>query len=228
MRHDQVDLLLAERVERDAFLEDAPQVQVEALDVGLLARAVRVAVEHPRAARQELVRVVSGIRAVVLDHLGIAELGAVVRDYAAEQFAEEFWTRDLPEHVDDAREGLRRLRVPEEREGQFPAHHEGEEDLSAHRADDRVRFRRHDAGIRLEPFEQVGVRASDAATCIGLRLRPPARPATGSREGQVVLLRGEKAGLDPSVDRASRVSSEQLRVARDHSVDGLAPPCGGG
>ena len=37
VRHDQVDLLLAERVERDAFLENAPQVQVEALDVGLLA-----------------------------------------------------------------------------------------------------------------------------------------------------------------------------------------------
>ena len=52
VRHDQVGLLLAERVERDAFLEDAPQVQVEALDVGLLARAVGVAVEHPRAARQ--------------------------------------------------------------------------------------------------------------------------------------------------------------------------------
>ena len=32
VRHDQVDLLLAERVERDAFLEDAPQVCVGAPD----------------------------------------------------------------------------------------------------------------------------------------------------------------------------------------------------
>ena len=75
-------MLLAERVERDAFLEDAPQVQVEALDVGLLARAVGVAVEHPDAARQEPVRVALGVRAVVLHHLRVAELGAVVRDYA--------------------------------------------------------------------------------------------------------------------------------------------------
>lgn len=48
-----------------------------------------VAVEHPRVARHELVRVVLGVRAVVLHHLGLAELGAVVRDYAAKQLAEE-------------------------------------------------------------------------------------------------------------------------------------------
>lgn len=228
VRHDQVDLLLAERVERDAFPENAPQVQVKALDVRLLARAVWVAVEHPHAARHELVRVVLGGRAVVLHHLGVAELGAVVRDYAAEQLAEEFGASNLPEHVDDAREGLRRLRVPEEREGQFPADHEGEEDLAADRADDGVRLRRHDAGIRLEPFEHVRVRASDAAFRIGLRLRPLVRPAAGSGEGQVVLLRGEEPVLDPSVDRASRVSAEQLRIACDYRVDRLALPCGGG
>ena len=169
-----------------------------------------------------------GVRAVVLDHLRVAELCAVVRDYAAEQPAEEFGARGLPEHVDDSREGLRSLRVPEEREGQFLADHEGEQHLAADRADDRVRFRRHDAGIRLEPFEHVRVRASDAAFRIGLRLWPLVRPAAGSGEGQVVLLRGEEPVLDPSVDRASRVSAEQLRIACDYRVDGLALPCGGG
>ena len=135
-------------------------------------------------------------------------------------------TSDLPEHVDDAREGLRRLRVPEEREGEPVANHEREEHLSAHRADHRVSLGRDDIGIGLEPFEQVCAGAPDAATCIGLRLRLLARPAARPREGQVVLLRGEEAVPDPSVDRASRVSSEQLRVARDHRVDGLPLPCG--
>ena len=98
-----------------------PQVQVEALDVRLLARAVRVAVEHPHAARQEPVRVVLWVGTVVLDHLGVAELGAVVRHDAAEEPSEQFRPRGLPEHVDDAREGLRRLRVPEIRlRGQTP------------------------------------------------------------------------------------------------------------
>ena len=91
-----------------------------------------------------------------------------------------------------------------------------------------LRNARGSFGIRLEPFEHVRVRASDAAFRTGLRLRPLVRPAAGSGEGQVVLLRGEEAVLDPSVDRASRVSAEQLRIACDYRVDGLALPCGGG
>lgn len=77
VRHGEVDVLLPERVEGRALLEDAPELDVDALDVGLLRRAVRVAEERLHAARHELRRVVGGVRPVHLDHHRVAELRAV-------------------------------------------------------------------------------------------------------------------------------------------------------
>ena len=82
VRHHEVDPVLVEGVERHAFLEDAPELQVEALDVRLLGRAVGVAVEHPDAARLEPRRVVLRVGAEVLDHVRVAELRAVVGEDA--------------------------------------------------------------------------------------------------------------------------------------------------
>ncbi|MBR2919896.1 MAG: hypothetical protein IKC27_00885 [Kiritimatiellae bacterium] len=37
VRHNQIDLLLGKRVERDAFLEDAPELQMKAFDMRFLS-----------------------------------------------------------------------------------------------------------------------------------------------------------------------------------------------
>ena len=49
MRHDKIDLLLCEGIKRHAFLEDPSQIQMEALNMWLLARTVRIAVENSYA-----------------------------------------------------------------------------------------------------------------------------------------------------------------------------------
>ena len=94
-------LPLRERVEARSLLEDAPELVVEALDVRLLRRAVRVAEPDVYAARQQLRRVVFGVRAVFLDHLRLGELRAVVGQDRAEEPHEERGPRDAPEHVED-------------------------------------------------------------------------------------------------------------------------------
>ena len=88
MRHDKIDLLLCERIKRHAFLKDPSQIQMEALNVRLLARAVWIAVENPYASWQELARIVFRIGAVVFYHFRIAELRSIVRYDAAEELTE--------------------------------------------------------------------------------------------------------------------------------------------
>ncbi len=79
---------------------------------------LRVAEEHLDAARDELRRVVHWVRPVLLDRLRVRELRPVVREHDREEPLEQFRPRQFPEHVEDARGGLRRLRVPEEGEGE--------------------------------------------------------------------------------------------------------------
>ena len=226
VRDHQVDLLLRERIEGRAFLQDPPELQVEALDVRLLRGAVGVAVEHADAAGLEPVRVVDRVGPVVLDHLRVAELGAVVEDEAAEHAPEEARPRELPEHVVHARAGLRGLRVPQERQRQHVVHGHREEDLSADGSDDGVAFGRHDVRMLGEPCDPVGLRPADAASGVRLGLGLPVRSPARSGEGEVMPLRAEQPVVDPAVDRAFRVSREELGVAAHHGDDGLPVPDG--
>ena len=228
VRHHEVDPVLVERVERHALLEDAPELQMEALEASLLRRAVWVAVEHPDAARLEPRRVVLRVGAEVLDHVRVAELRAVVGEDAAEEPAEQVRTCGVPQHVDDARERLRRLRVAQEREREPAAHHEGEQHLPADGADHGVGLRRHYAGVLLEPLLHLRVGPSDAAPGVGLRHGLPVLPAPRPRVGQVVPPRREEPVRDPPVHGAAHVRGEQLRMVRHDRVHGLPLPDGRG
>ena len=163
-----------------------------------------------------------GVGAVVLDHLGVRELDAVVGEYVLEQRPEECRARKRPQHVEDARAGLRRLLVAEERERQLAVGEDhGEEHLPADRPDDGVEFARDLLPELLEVFPHLLDRPPDAAPGVrlgdGLLVRLPA----GAGEGQVVLLRAEQSVGDPSVDRALRVLPEELRVGGLHGHRGL-------
>ena len=60
MRECQVHPVLREHVEGRAFLQDAPEHEVEVLDVRLVARAAGIGELHPDATRDELHRLCSG------------------------------------------------------------------------------------------------------------------------------------------------------------------------
>ena len=226
VRERQVDLLLRERVEGRSLLEDAPELVVEALDVRLLRRAVRIREPDVDAARQELRRVVLRVGTVVLDHHGIGELGAVVGQGIQEQLAEESWPGDRPEHVEYPRAGLRGLLVPQERQRE-PRLGEGhrEEQLPADRADDGVELAGDDLpDVFPEPAPHVLDRPPDAALGVGLRLGLLVRLLACSREGEVVRLRAEQPVCDPAVDRAFRVAAEDLGIGRDDGHRRLSLP----
>ena len=218
----EVHAVLVEHVEGRAFLQDAPQVEVEALDVGLLRGAVGIRVPDLHSAGKEFRRVVFGIGTVVLNHPGIAEFRAIVSEDRGKQLPEELRSRGFPEHVEDARTGLRGLRIAQEaeREPAFGEDHR-EEDLAAHGSDDGVEFARDDARVELEPFVHLEERASDAACRVRLRLRPfvafPAPPGVG----QVTAPCGEEPVLEPSVDGARRKTAERLGVGADDCGHGL-------
>ena len=223
VRHDEVDPVLVERVEARPLHEHAADVLVHALDVRLVRRAVGVGVPEAHAARQELRRVVLGIGAVVLNHARIGELDPVVPEDRREERTEEVGPREFPEHVEDARAGLRGLRVAEEceREACVGEDHR-EEHLAADRADDGVDLAGDDARVLLEPFAHLLDGPSDAALRIGLDLHL-LRPCLASAgEGQVVLLREQEVPVDPVVHRTRTDPVEELGVARDDMTDGLS------
>ena len=222
VREREAYLLLRERVEARSLLEDAPELVVEALDVRLLRRAVRVAEPHPDAAWKELRRVALGIRAVFLDHLRLGELRAVVGQDCAEEPHEEIGPRDAPEHVEYPRAGLGGPLVAEEgeREARVGEHHR-EEDLPAGRAYDRVELARDDARVLPEPLPHLADGAPDAA----LRRRPglwlPVRLPAPPRKGHVASLGGEEPVPDVAVQRASRHPLESLGVGAHDGGGGL-------
>src|SRR5574344_1451777 len=223
VRHDEADPVLVERVEARSLHEHAADVLVDSLDVGLLRRAVRVGVPETDAARQELRRIVLGIGTVAFDHHGVGELDAVVPQGREEQRAEEFGSRDFPEHVEDARAGLCRLCVAEEckRQPRVGEDHR-EEDLSADRSDDGVDLAGHDPRILLEPFAQLLDGPSDAALRVGLDLHFLAFRLASAEERQVMPLREEQTPVDPVVDGARLHALEEFGVARDDVAHGLA------
>ena len=107
VRHDEVHPVLRERVERDALDEHPADLLVDALDVRLLRGAVRVREPDPDAARLDARGVVVRVGAPVLDHVRVAELRAVVGEYGLEERDEQRRSRDAPQHVEQARRGLR-------------------------------------------------------------------------------------------------------------------------
>ena len=223
VRHDEVDPVLVERVEARSLHEHAADVLVDAFDVGLLRRAVRVGVPETDAARQELRRIVLGIGTVAFDHHGVGELDAVVPQGREEQRAEEFGSRDFPEHVEDARAGLRRLCVAEEckRQPRVGEDHR-EEDLSADRSDDGVDLAGDDTRVLLEPFAQFLDRPADAALRVGLDLQLLRFRLVPAEEREVVPLGEKQSSVDPVVDGARLHAPEERGVARDDVAHGLA------
>lgn len=229
VRECEVDLLLRKRIKARSLLEDAPELVVEALDVRLLRRAVRVAEPHPDAAWKELRRVAFGVRAVFLDHLRLGELRAVVGQDCAEEPHEEGCSRNAPEHVEDPGAGLRGPLVAKEGESETRiGEHHREEDLPADRAYDRVELARDDALVLPEPLPHLADGASDAALGgrlgLGLLARLPAR----SRERKVAALGGEEPVSDPSVHGTPPVSLEDVGVRPDDGAHGLSPLEAGG
>ena len=222
VREREVDLLLRERVERGALREDAPELLVVALDVGLLRGAVGVAEEDPRPP-DELVRVVDGVGPRELDALGVRELRAVVREDDGEHPPEEPRPRRLPDLVEDARARPRGLRVPQEREHQLRGEHEREEDLPAHRAEDRVELDGLHAVVGVPELAELAVGAADPLLRARLRLGLPfLGPALVGR-GQVSAGDVEEAFPDVPVDAALPDAPEHVRVAGHDVPDGLPP-----
>ena len=135
---DEVDVVLAERVEARAVFEDSADLAVMALHVRFLRRAVGVAVEHADAPRRLQRRVAERVWAVFLDHLRIRELRAVVGEDDAEELPEEFRARDLPEAVEDAGACLGALVVAQEPKHDPARQVDREEHLAPDPSDDRV------------------------------------------------------------------------------------------
>ena len=202
---------------------------MEALDVGLLRGAVGIRVPDLHSAGKEFRRVVLGIGTVVLDHPGIAEFRAIVSEDRGKQLPEELRSCGFPEHVEDARTGLRGLRIAQEaeRESAFREDHR-EKDLAAHGSDDGVEFARDDARVEFEPFAHLEERASDAAGRIRLRLRALMVFLAPPGVGQVAAPCGEESVLKPSVDGAWRKTAERLGVGADDCGHGLPVAYGRG
>lgn len=83
-------MLLREGVEGRALLEDAPELDVDALDVRLLRGAAGGAAGHPDPARERLRGVADGVGPAVLDRLRVGELRPVVPRAAANSLLNSF------------------------------------------------------------------------------------------------------------------------------------------
>ena len=191
------------------------------------AEGIRVPDLH--SAGKEFRRVVLGIGAVVLDHARIGELDPVVPEDRREERTEEVGPREFPEHVEDARTGLRGLRIAQEaeREPAFGEDHR-EKNLAADRSDDGIEFARDDARVEFEPFVHLEECASDAACRIRLRLRALMVFLAPPGVGQVAAPCGEESVLKPSVDGAWRKTAERLGVGADDCGHGLPVAYGRG
>ena len=225
---DEVDVVLRERVERDAVQQGASLLAVLALDVRLLRGAVGVAVEQVDAARQELRRVVLRVGPPLLDHVGVREPRAVVREDHEEQPLEQLRPRRLPQHVEDARAGLGGLPVPEEHEHEASRQDHREEDPAADAPDH---------GVELRPFLHLVDAAELQERPVvppgpALRVRPGLLPLlpglAAARLGEVSALRVEEPARDVVVHGALLDGAERLRVVRGHVPHGLPPRDAGG
>ena len=223
MACDEVDVVLRERVERDAVQQHAPLLAVLALDMRLLRGAVGVAVEQVDAARQELRRVVVRVRPPLLDHVRVRELGAVVREDHEEEPLEQLRPRQFPEHVEDARARLGGLPVAEEHEHEPSRQDHREEDLPADAPDH---------GVYLRPFLHLVDAAEPqkrpvvppcAALRVGLGLLPLLPRPAAARLREVSALRVEEPARDVVVHGALLDGAERLRVVRDDVPHGLPP-----
>ena len=168
MREHPVDLFLFQAVEGRTLRQYPSHEQMVVLDVRLLGRAVRIAVEHPGPAR-ELRGIVLRIHAEELDHLRIRELRSVVAKYRGEELHEEFESRDVLQHVEDAGARLRGLRVPEEGEHESAGEHHREQHLAVNRPHHGVDFDRLYPEVEPEEREVVLIGSSDPAFRVGLR-----------------------------------------------------------
>lgn len=223
MGEDLVYAGLVEHVERRSLLQNAPQVEVEPFDVGLLRRAVGVCVPDPDSARQQLVRVVLRIGTVVLDHVGLVEFNPVISERCREERPEQVRPSEFPERVEDPRAGLRGFCVPEEAERE-PVLREDhcEEDLAAYGSDDGVDLAGHDIGMPCQPLKHFAVRSSDAAPGVRLCHGLLVRFAAPACIGQLVPPDVEQPVFDPTIDRAARITFEDRGVVAHHGDDGLA------
>ena len=223
VREHEVDVVLRQRVEGRALDEDPPDLLVVALDVGLLLRVVRVAEEHVRAPL-ELRWVVLRVDAVELDHLRVRELRPVVGENDGEERLEELRPRHALEHVEDARRGLRGVRVPEEREHEAAREHQREQDLASDGPDDSVELHGLYSEVEREERAVLLVGAPDAALRVGLRDRDGGlvlpRPP-GACLDEVGPPHGEEPRVHQPVDGALAEAVELLlRGGHDHA-DGL-------
>lgn len=155
--HDQVDVGLGEAVEGDSVLEDAADVAVGALDVGLLRGAVGVGVEHPNGA---VGRSEGGDG--LLDAGRIGELASVVGEDDREEPLEQLGPRDAPEDAEEARGCVGGPPPAQEGEHEAAGQPDGEEDLASDAPDDGV-----DLGAFLDAGEaamldELPVGAADA------------------------------------------------------------------
>ena len=223
MACDEVDVVLRERVEGDAVEEDAPLLAVLALDVRLLRRAVRVAVEQPDPAPCGLRGVVLGVGAPVLDHVRVGELRGVVREDDREETPEQLWPRELPQHVEDARAGLRRLPVAEEHEHEAARQDHREEDLAPDAPDHRVQLGPFGDVVDAAVLQEHFVVPPDAALGVGLGLLPLFPRPAAARLREVSALRVEESAGDVVVHRALLDRAEHVLVVGDDVPHGLTP-----
>ena len=223
MREHEVDVVLCERVKGRSLRQHPADLLVVTLDVRLLLRVVRVAEEHPRAPL-ELRRVVLGVDAEELNHLRVGELASVVGEDDGEQRPEELEPRDVLQHVEDARAGLRGPRVPDEREHEAARELHREEDPAPDGSDDGVELDGLDPEVQGEEREVVLVGAVDAALRVGLRHRevlprPPFPAAAGLDE--IRAPDAEEARVREPVDGALAEAVELRGVRAHHHGDGL-------
>ena len=221
VREHDVDVVLVQGVEARALEEDAPELLVIALDVRLLRRAVRVAVEDLRA-RHQPVRVV--VRAGVLGHDGVGERGPVVLEDRGEERHEQRPSREAVEHVDDAGPRLGGLALLVEGHHELARELDREEHASAHLALERVGLGHEGPRVLLLPEDEEVVRPVDAALRVRLRrglLRAgPARAGVGEVSAPDVE-RVQAVGADVVVDGPLAEASERVRVRRHDVADGL-------
>ena len=221
VRADEVDVVLGERVERDAVREDPAFLAVFALDVRLLRGAVGVAVEQVDAPRRDLRRVVFGIGPEVLDHLRVAELRAVVREDDEEELLEQIRACELPQFVEEARAGRRILLLAEECDHDVSRQEHCEEDLPSDLADDGVEFGPFRHVVGAAELDEGLVVASDAALGLALGLLPlPALPAPAGL-GKVSALRVEEPARDVVVHGALGDALELVGIVHNHVPHGL-------
>ena len=221
VREHDVDVVLVQGVEARALEEDAPELLVVALDVRLLRRAVRVAVEDLRA-RHQPVRVV--VRAGVLGHDGVGERGPVVLEDRGEERHEQRPSREAVEHVDDAGPRLGGLALLVEGHHELAGELDREKHASAHLTLERVGLGHEGSGVLLLPEDEEVVRPVYAALRVGLRrglLRAwPARACVGEVSPSDIEA-VQPVRPDVAVDGSLAEPSERVRVRRHDVSDGL-------